>query len=268
MTPRILALLGALLVAVATHAADPVPLRVPSPQTLPSGPLGDDVRRGLSLVNATQTLLPGHVGNGLNCSSCHLNGGTVPYAAPLAGLWGVFPEYQSRSARVETLEDRINDCFRRSMNGKPLPLDGAEMRALLAYIAWLSTGVPTGASVEGRGFLEAGPPPSPPDPARGKTLYAGQCAACHGAEGGGRREGASYVFPPLWGPASFNDGAGMSRIGIAAAFVRFKMPLGRGGTLSVQDAYDLAAYFTREPRPHFDAKAGDWPRGGKPADAH
>jgi thiosulfate dehydrogenase len=240
-----------LLLALPAPAADPVPLRVPAPQTMPSGPLGEDVQRGLSLVNATQANLPEYVGAGLNCASCHLNGGTVPYAAPLAGLWGVFPEYQARSARVETLEDRINDCFRRSMNGKPLPAGGPDMRAFLAYIAWLSTGVPVGSSVEGRGFLEAGPPPSPPNRERGKTLYAAQCAACHGADGGGRKDGATWMFPPLWGPASFTNGAGMARVETAAAFVRFKMPLGRGGTLSVQDAYDIAAYFTREPRPAY-----------------
>jgi len=49
--------------------------------------------------------------------------------------------------------------------------------------------------------------------------------------------------------------------------VRFKMPLGQGGTLSVQDAFDIAAYFTAEPRPAYDGRAGDWPRGSRPADA-
>ena len=58
------------------------------------------------------------LGNALNCTSCHLDGGRTPYAAPLVGIWGVFPEYRSRNARVNILEDRINDCFERSMNGR------------------------------------------------------------------------------------------------------------------------------------------------------
>ena len=74
-------------------------------------------------------------------------------------------------------------------------------------------------------------------------------------------------MPPLWGPQSFNDGAGMARVSIAAAFVRAKMPLGRGGSLTVQQAFDVAAYFTAKPRPGFSATASDWPRGGKPPDA-
>jgi thiosulfate dehydrogenase len=257
--------------AFAASAAEPssaVPLRVPSPQSIPSGPLGDDVRFGRSLVNATQTTAKAYVGNGLNCASCHLAGGTVAYAAPLVGLWGVFPEYVARSGRVETLADRINDCFLRSMNGRPLPIDGAEMRALLAYTAWLSTGVPTGASVEGRGFAELAVPPRAPDAARGKGVYARQCAACHGADGGGVPNGTGgFAIPPLWGPQSFNVGAGMARTSIAAAFVEAKMPLGHGNSLALQDAWDVAAYFTSQPRPDFAAKANDWPRGGRPADA-
>jgi thiosulfate dehydrogenase len=45
------------------------------------------------------------------------------------------------------------------------------------------------------------------------------------------------------------------------------MPLGRGNTLSDKEAFDVAAYFTHQPRPDFAAKARDWPRGDKPADA-
>jgi thiosulfate dehydrogenase len=59
----------------------------------------------------------------------------------------------------------------------------------------------------------------------------------------------------------------MARVSVAAAFVQAKMPLGKGGTLTDQEAYDIAAYFTAQPRPDFAGRAGDWPRGGRPADA-
>ena len=155
---RALVLACIALVASGGALAQPAqaPFSVPAPQTMPDGPLGDAVKQGLSIMNATKAALPANVGNGLNCSSCHLNAGTVPHASPFVGLWGVFPAYETRSASVETLADRINDCFRRSMNGKALDVDSAPMRAMLAYIAWLSTGVPTGTSVEGRGFRGGG----------------------------------------------------------------------------------------------------------------
>jgi len=265
-----IALVQAVMHASPVDAADvvpkPVPLVVPAPQTMPDGPLGDAVRQGLSIVNATKAALPDNVGNGLACASCHLNGGTVAYAAPLVGVWGVYPEYFARSGRVEGFADRVNDCFRRSMNGKPIDVDGAPMRALMAYVAWLSTGVPVGASVEGRGFRAMSAPARAPDAGRGATLYEQRCASCHGVDGGGSPlASGGYAIPPLWGPQSFNDGAGMSHVATAAAFIQAKMPLGRGGSLSDQDAFDIAALVTGAPRPAFAGKAGDYRAGGRPA---
>jgi thiosulfate dehydrogenase len=83
---------------------------------------------------------------------------------------------------------------------------------------------------------------------------------------GGADETGGQTFPALWGSRAFNIGAGMARLDTAAAFVKAKMPLG-GVTLSDQEAYDVAAFFTLQPRPDFKAKKGDWPHGGKPADA-
>ena len=211
-----------------TAAFGATSLHAPADSTIPTGPLGEAVRLGRSIFNNPQAYVKAYVGNGLTCSNCHLNGGTQAWGGPLIGVWGVFPAYIARSATVETLEDRLNDCFRRSMNGKPLPLDSPEMKALLAYSWWLSSGVPTGQSVVGRGFERAAPPAAAPDPARGKTLYAAKCAACHGADGAGTRgANGTYVFPPLWGPASFNTGAGMARLVTAASFVQSQDAAGR-----------------------------------------
>lgn len=239
----------------------------PDPATIPEGELGDAIREGRRLLTTTRDALPEHVGNGLNCTSCHLQGGTVPNAGPWVGITGVFPEYRARNDQVNVLQDRINDCFERSMNGAALPPDSPEMTAIVAYMAWLSQGVPAGVPVEGRGFERIADPPTP-DPARGEQLYAQKCVACHGAEGQGldAPDGA-YAFPALWGERSYNLGAGMARLDTAAAFVRWNMPLGQGGTLSDQEAYDVAAYFIHQPRPDFAGKAQDWPAGGKPRDA-
>jgi len=254
------------LPSFAPAADKTVPLAPPAVTAMPSGPFGDAVRYGLRIMTDTQGTVHGYVGNGLQCVSCHLGAGRQAYAAPLVGLTGLFPEYRSRTGRVESLEERLNDCFLRSMNGKALPSNSKEMIGLLAYIAWLSQGVPTGSEVLGRGFREFAAP-SPPNAARGKAIYAAKCAACHGADGQGTKAGATYVFPPLWGKQSFNDGAGMARVSIAAGFVQTKMPLGNAGTLTDQEAYDVAAYFTAQPRPSFGAKKKDWPAGERPADA-
>ena len=260
--------LAALLLFASTGAARAAdaPWAPPAVDTIAPDPLGDAISFGLKIAEQTSASVKANVGAGLSCTSCHLKAARTPIAAPWVGLWGVYPEYDPRSGQVITLADRINECFRRSMNGKPLRLDSIAMRGLLSYIWWLSKDVPTGVSVTGRGFtrIEA---PRPADPVKGRTLYTEKCAACHGASGQGvTGPGGKVVFPPLWGPRSFNIGAGMARLDTAAAFVKGKMPLG-GVTLTDQEAFDVAAYFTRQPRPDFKAKQGDWPNGDKPKDA-
>jgi thiosulfate dehydrogenase len=253
--------------ARADEAARAWPFSVPADSSIPPGPLGDAIKLGREVVINTQFVAKSYVGNGLNCTSCHLNGGTVAGASPFTGLSGVFPEYSARSASVEALQDRINDCFLRSMNGKALPFDSPEMLGVLSYIGWLSQGVPTGMSSDGRGFVSV-TAPSAANAKNGKVVYAQKCAACHGPDGGGTSNPAGgYIFPPLWGAESFNIGAGMARLNTAAAFVKHKMPLGQGGTLTDQEALDVAAYFTTQPRPGFAAASKDWPKGGKPKDA-
>lgn len=260
--------------APTVFAAEPVaptPERVamhpPDESAIPEGPFGEAVRLGLAIVTDSRTHAAAYVGAQLNCTSCHLDRGRTPYASPWVGLWGVFPEYRSRAGRVISLEDRINDCFSRSMNGTPLPLDSAEMRGVASYIRWLSTGVPVGTAATGRGFMRFKAPQAA-DAERGRTAFESRCASCHGIDGQGAATAAGgYLYPPLWGPKSFNIGAGMARLETAAAFVKANMPLGQGGTLSDQEAYDIAAYFTRQPRPDFPGKSLDWPKGGKPADA-
>ena len=243
------------------------PFNPPAETSIPSGPLGNAIKKGKNLIANTKKELPKNVGNGLNCSNCHLNNGATQYAAPFVGLWGVFPEYRSRNGEVITLADRINDCFQRSMNGKPLNYQSTEMVAILAYMEWLSTGVPTGQNVEGRGFIKINSNLIP-NAANGKLLYAEKCASCHKVSGEGLKNPAGgYIFPPLWGSQSFNDGAGMARTYTAAAFTRHNMPYGQGNTLSDQEAIDIAEYFTHQPRPVFSKKSQDWRDGGKPKDA-
>jgi thiosulfate dehydrogenase len=198
--------------AEAADAPQTWPFSVPAESTIPAGPLGEAIKLGQKVVTDTQSQAKAYVGNGLNCSSCHLNGGTVAGAAPFVGLWGVFPEYRSRSASVNALQARINDCFERSMNGKALPEESPEMIGVLSYVWWLSQGVPTGMDSAGRGFKKI-LAPATPDKARGKSIYAQKCASCHAADGAGlNKPDGSYMFPALWGPKAFNIGAGMARL--------------------------------------------------------
>lgn len=268
ISPGFSLLCAAVLLAAGTAAqANPVPLVPPAESAMPKGPEGDAIRLGKRLITDTRKQLPNNVGNGLNCASCHLGAGTVAYAGPFVGLWGMFPEYRSRGADINSLQDRINDCFQRSMNGKALAYDSKEMNAMLMYMRWLSTGVPTGTPVAGRGMGKVNTALMP-NAAHGKTLYVQKCASCHGAQGEGlKNPTGGYTFPPVWGNASFNIGAGMARTYTAAAFIRHNMPLGQGNTLSEQEAVDVAEYVTHQPRPAYAPAKNDYAKGNKPKDA-
>jgi thiosulfate dehydrogenase len=224
---------------------------------IPEGPWGAAVLRGRALLADTRDSLPGHVGNQLRCMSCHLDEGRRRQGS-WVGVHARYPQYRPRSGTVETLEFRINDCLKRSMNGKPLPTDSREMREMIAYFAWLSTGIPVGDTATRPVPLLAF---VPGDSARGASLFAAKCTLCHGLDGAGTAAG-----PPLWGEGSYNVGAGMTRVRTAATFIRYNMPLTEPGTLSEQDAFDLATFINRQPRPDYPGKELDWPNGDPPAD--
>jgi thiosulfate dehydrogenase len=239
----------------------------PSMDNVPEGPLGESIKYGYKLINETSTALPENVGNKLSCSSCHGNAG-LDASSPLTGVTAVYPAYNPRAGRVLTIEDRINGCFERSMNGKPLAYDSDEMRAMVAYLNYISKDVPIG--IEERPWVEKNSMANVPTPdvTNGEALYQQSCASCHGVDGSGT---GSNTGPALWGENSFNIGAGMGRISTAAGYIQRNMPLGgmggiKQGTLTDQQAADLAAYILSKERPDFSKKANDWPAGGAPKD--
>lgn len=221
----------------------------PDPDSIPEGAFGDAVRLGRDIFTDTQTHARAYVGNGLNCVNCHLDAGRKPDSSPLWAAYGMFPMYREKNDRINTYEDRLAGCFRFSMNGKAPPYGSKELVALMSYSAWLAQGAPLGVELPGRGYPRLAKPAQEPDIARGKAVYVANCALCHGADGAGTQVDGRYAFPPLWGPDSFNGGAGMSRIENASGFIKANMPLGQGNTLSDQEAWDVARYMNSHERP-------------------
>lgn len=218
----------------------------PSTARIPEEPKGESIRRGLHLFDDTALYAPKFTSSKVSCGSCHAASGIQPYASPMVGLPRLFPMYNKRAGHVISLRDRIEECFVRSENGRPLPYDSAEMQGIVDYIEWLSRPQPEHLAFVGRGLMRL--PELKPNAEHGSMVYAAQCAGCHGTHG----EGMAPVFPPLWGPQSFNDGAGMNEVQKMAAFVQHNMPQNRMGTLSAQQAYDVAAFIHEQKRPAFD----------------
>jgi len=280
----------ALLVTTTPWATEPTPTinlvgrAVPQIDSLPDGPYRAMVRQGLELSTRTFALigpevkdpLKRYAGNNLSCTSCHEAAAAKPYAIPWVGVTATYPQYRGRGDKVSTLEERVNGCMERSMNGKSLPLAAPEMKAFTTYIAFLSRGVPVGAKIEGAAVLPSAPPNRRANVVAGSVVYVAKCAVCHGADGMGKRVGQpgdaqGYIFPPVWGADSFNNGAGMNRLLTAMRFVRQNMPLGASHTATVlndDEAYDVSAYMLSKPRPVKANLDADFPaRWNKPIDA-
>lgn len=222
----------------------------PPPESqIPENEYGETVRLGKNIFVNTQQYAQEFVGNALNCANCHLDNGRKPNSAPLWAAYVLYPAYRAKTRQVDTIQNRIQGCFLYSMNGKAPPADSKVMTALVTYHYWLATGAPTGIKLPGQGFITVAKPPRTPDIARGAEVYKNNCVICHGARGEGTKVNGAYVFPPLWGKDSYNWGAGMHRINTAAGFIQANMPYGRGGTLSDQDAWDVAMFMNSQERP-------------------
>jgi thiosulfate dehydrogenase len=222
---------------------------------------GELIAYGFKLITETFALIGPEApdaskrfaGNNLACGNCHLDAGTNRAGVALVGVARTYPKFSARSGRVISLAERIDECMTRSMNGRKLPDGSREMAAYLAYLKFI--GAPQAVTTE-----PAPPAPLPPDATRGAAVYDRVCAACHQPDGLGKRWGAladarGYQFPPVWGPDSFNDGAGMDHFQRSVGFIQHDMPRGTDPThpqLTLQDAWDAAALLQSKPRPHYE----------------
>jgi thiosulfate dehydrogenase len=210
---------------------------------------GREVARGRAIFTNTGAEAPQFVGNALKCTNCHLDAGRRSDSAPLWAAYVLYPQYRAKNGHVNTFDERLQGCFRYSMNGKAPPLGDPVLVALESYAAYLARGAPVGARLPGQGYPKLRPPPLKPDYSRGQDVYEAQCAMCHGDNGAGQASGGATVFPPLWGAQAYNWGAGMAAIDNAAGFIKANMPFSRGGSLTDQQAWDVAAFIDSQPRP-------------------
>ena len=238
--------------ASATIGSNTVALfRPPSEQDMPNNEFGKTVKIGRDIFEDTASYASQYVGNtNLRCSSCHLDAGRLAHSAPLWAAYVSYPAYRSKNKHVNTFPERLQGCFEYSMNGKAPPLGDPVLVALESYAYWLASGAPVDSKIAGRGYPTVPPPPLPRDYGRGRLVFEQHCALCHGADGAGQLDAnGGPAFPALWGAKSFNWGAGMGSIKNAAGFIKANMPLGLGGTLSDQQAWDVATFMDSHERP-------------------
>ncbi len=228
---------------------------------IPNDSLGASIRRGLYLMRFTPESLPAYATSSLRCTSCHQQDGLKASSAPLTGAHARFPKYMPRTGAVIGLADRVNYCFTRSLAGNAIPTDSREMGDILAYIAFISKDVPVGAKIAGTDGIISMKDTLDGDATRGEAIFKRECVICHQADGQG-----NAAFPALWGPKSYSIGASMARAERAASFIWHNMPQSKPGSLTPQEAFDVAAFINSHPRPDSPGKEQDWPMGGAPDD--
>lgn len=214
-----------------------------------------------------------YTGSRLQCGSCHLKGGEEPGTLSLLESDPHYPRPSGRDGvAVGDMKLRLNGCMTRSMNGRALALDSPEMNAMVEYLRALNgrfklMDKSRRAAHEPKAFAT---PDRAANVTAGRGVFDARCVRCHGADGLGLQAEndprRGYLYPPLWGPDSFNDGAGMHRLLTSAKFIKARMPLGQAD-LSDDEAFDVAAYINAQPRPAMANLDKDYPdRTTKPAD--
>ncbi len=206
--------------------------------------------------------------NGMNCQNCHLQAGAKAWGNNYAAVFSTYPKFRDRSGQVESIYKRVADCMERSLHGPAVASNSREFKAIYAYIKWLAQDVETGAKPHGSGIEKLAYMDRAADPANGQIVYAAQCQSCHGANGEGQftLDELEYAYPPLWGPHSYNDGAGLFRISNFAGYVKNNMPYlltsHDAPKLTEEECWDVAAFVNSQPRPHKD-QSNDWPKYDK-----
>lgn len=211
-------------------------------------PIYQKVMRGYKILLNTNKLLPDYVDDHLTCANCHIGAGNTlggkGGGISLVGVVNTYPRFSSRNGKIITLSERINNCFERSMNGKPLPPDSPEMEAIVTYLDWISSKIP-----ENKHYPWLGLKPlnilHTPDEKNGERIYQKNCSLCHQKNGEG-----TLNNPPIWGPHAFNDGAGMSELPMLSSFIFYNMPY-EDPFLTEDEALDVAQFLIKQRRPLF-----------------
>jgi thiosulfate dehydrogenase len=256
-----------------------------SDATLDDSKLSQEIRLGFRIFMNTPREAARFAPGAMSCNNCHLNGGQREKSLPLVNVAGMFPEYNKRAGRLFTLGDRVVDCFLRSENATgametggassgeeaaaPTP-SSKEVLAVTAYLTWLSRGSEIGKNPSWRGQNTIAAANLVPidklDSQKGETIFVDRCRSCHGADGQGVTIGDKRAGP-LWGPNSWNDGAGAARVYTLAGIVRYSMPYLDPGSLTDEDAQEVAAFIDAKPRPAYPFKQMDYRVDKLPPDA-
>ena len=264
------ALVLSAIIILSSCNRDPEGWQYPDMSKVPPGALGDSIKYGKELITKTplhigpevNDITKRYAGNNLACSNCHIDAGTRPNSLGFVGVYLIYPEYDARVDSNITIQQRINECMKRSMYGKPMPLDSYEMRCITLYYKWISREVIPQVAKEYLGLPKLAYLNRAADTSKGRNVYTDKCMACHGYNGTGSYVNGApkngFNIPAVWGSDTYDNGAGMYRLITSAEFIKSKMPF-KNADLTDEEAWDVAAYINSMPHREMDGLSKDFP---------
>jgi thiosulfate dehydrogenase len=232
-------------------------------QEYPKGKLGEIVKLGEDIIIHTDTnsLSKPYINSKLQCVNCHRRGednraGTTNKIGTFIGTATSFPAYSKRYKNIISLQNRIDGCFQRCLNGEKSVVNTEVGIAVESYITWLSTGLPinmsplaprTPSKIEmwsknRKKFISLFKKVTHKNYFDGHRLYLNKCASCHGKDGQG-----VGTFPPLWGKLSYTADGSMAKLPNGATWIQDNMPP-NNSNLTDSQTVNITLFINAQPR--------------------
>ena len=232
-------------------------------QEYPKGKLGEIVKLGEDIIIHTDTnsLSKSYINSKLQCVNCHRRGednraGTTNKIGTFIGTATSFPAYSKRYKNIISLQNRIDGCFQRCLNGEKSVVNTEVGIAVESYITWLSTGLPINMSPlaprtplkiemwskNRKKFISLFKKVTHKNYLDGHRLYLNKCASCHGKDGQG-----VGTFPPLWGKLSYTADGSMAKLPNGATWIQDNMPP-NNSNLTDSQTVNITLFINAQPR--------------------
>lgn len=227
----------------------------------PKGDIAPYIVKGCNIFTETTKNRPTGYGfwkTRMNCTSCHIDGGSKEYAAHIGDGVVNYPGVYSANNIIYTNRMRIARCYAHSINEILYGANSEFYKLITLYMAWIAekSNIPIGENRKSRGIHNVrGTAARHASIIAGQRAYSKNCQYCHGPAGYGsdRFDKDPHLSPPpINGAEAFVHTATLSYSSRLASFILNNMPPGATHDkplVTTQEALDIAEFINVQTRP-------------------